>query len=184
MAMLNDDELAAVCAHELAHLSEPRWVTAIRLFFSCLARLWVVVPAITLTLHQSYDQDVAASGILATGVGTWVYIVMLAFYGRLYRRMEVRADGAAKSAETAPGTYARALEKIYSANRVPVVITSRKHRYPELYDRLVEAGAPPEYARPAAPPRGPLYLGLITLISGTAAGCVGLDWVAQLVAGM
>ena len=50
------------------------------------------------------------------------------------------------------GTYARALEKIYEANLLPVVLRE-KRVHPDLYDRLVAAGATPAYARPKPPPR-------------------------------
>jgi hypothetical protein len=108
-------------------------------------------------------------------------LCFIIFYRRLYRRMEIRADAMSKAVEPAPASYARALEKIYATNLVPVVISSRRHRYPELYDRLAQAGAPPEYPRPSAPPRGPLYLGLAVVVLGTIAGYVGLRALALFV---
>ena len=65
------------------------------------------------------------------------------------------------AAEPAPGAYARALEKIYEANLVPLVISSRHHRYPELYDRLVDAGAPPAYPATCRSAAMALVLGIL-----------------------
>jgi hypothetical protein len=45
--------------------------------------------------------------------------------------------------ETQPGTYARMLEKLDETNGIPVVLRSSGGTHPELYDRMVTAGAPP-----------------------------------------
>jgi hypothetical protein len=90
--------------------------------------------------------DGGKTGLLQL-LADWAYLVCIVAFlvicRRLYRRMEIRADAVARSLEPAPGVYAGALEKLYAANLVPVVITSRPHRYAELYDRLVQAGGLP-----------------------------------------
>jgi hypothetical protein len=78
--------------------------------------------------------------------------------------MEVRADALARGFETAPGSYARALEKIYAANLVPVVLGSKTKSHPELYDRMTAAGVAPEYSRPQAPSKRPFFVGLIVML--------------------
>lgn len=73
---------------------------------------------------------------------------------RIGRRMEERADRLARVQEgDSAVVYARALEKIYAANLIPVVLRGKRHVHPHLYDRLVAAGVPPAYPRPAPPPR-------------------------------
>ena len=137
-----------------------------------------------IALKQTASFRRSRPGISGTAMGLWVYILALVLFTRLYRRMEVRADAAARACEAAPGTYARALERIHEANRVPIVIASRKHKYPELYDRLVEAGAPPDYPRPVPPPRGPLYAGLLILVLAATAECLALIWLGRAVTGI
>ena len=61
--------------------------------------------------------------------------------------------------EPAPGVYANALQKIYATNLAPMVVLKRNHSHPELYDRMVEAGAPPDYPRPLPPALGRCGLG-------------------------
>ncbi len=95
---------------------------------------------------------------------------------RLVHRMEIRADAMARQPETAAGTYARALAKIYEANLVPVVLGAKRRTHPELYDRLVAAGVTPEYPRPEAPPGGPRRAGMLVLFLGAVAGYYGMSW--------
>jgi Zn-dependent protease with chaperone function len=185
MAILSDDELTAVCAHELAHLSEPSWVRAVRLSTVLVISSWTASPAALVIMFRTSDTQDNLGGKAGPLWTIYAYVLLLLcfiiFYRRLYRRMEIRADAMSKAVEPAPASYARALEKIYATNLVPVVISSRRHRYPELYDRLAQAGAPPEYPRPSAPPRGPLYLGLAVVVLGTIAGYVGLRALALFV---
>jgi hypothetical protein len=68
--------------------------------------------------------------------------------------MEVRADRLGREHEgEIQGTYARALEKMYEANLLPVVMRGKGPIHPHLYDRLTAAGAPPPYPRPKPPRR-------------------------------
>jgi hypothetical protein len=70
-------------------------------------------------------------------------------YRDISRKLEVRADEMAKAQEHDPGTYARALARIYQDNMVPAV-TAGRGTHPHLYDRLVAAGVTPDFPRPAA----------------------------------
>lgn len=83
---------------------------------------------------------------------------------RLSLKMEHRADAQATESQSSPGVYARALEKLYQTNLVPAVLRSKQLSHPDLYDRMVQAGVTPDYARPAPPPRWASLLGFATLL--------------------
>jgi Zn-dependent protease with chaperone function len=168
LAILDDDELAAVMAHELAHLGEPRRLRAARMSMGFLlgVALALLLAAVGPVLG-SYGANAMWLTILGAGV---ILLVGLIQFARLSRRMEAHADAAARRWETAPGTYARALERLYMANSVPAVLRARRQTHPELYDRLVEAGVSPEYPRPAPPPRGPFHLGVLVALAASIAG--------------
>ncbi len=181
LAILDDDELAAVCVHELTHLAEPLRVRAMRLSFGFLLGFVLTIPwAVRPMIREGLEPDIAwpvlVFGPLLAVIASTLY---LKSYNRLVRRMEVLADARVHQFEAAPGTYARALEKIYEANLVPVVLGGKRQTHPELYDRMVSAGAPPSYPRPAAPPRGPYFLGLLVVIVGMILGSVGLGLIAR-----
>jgi Zn-dependent protease with chaperone function len=179
LAILSDDELSAVCAHELGHLSESRWVRVARILSVFVTGGWIAMPA---TIRAFLGPRARTNALLVFWICWFFLLLYLLLYLRLVRRMEVRADALGRQLEPAPGTYARALEKIYAANLVPVVVASKRMTHPELYDRLVEAGAQPEYPRPAAPPSWPRRFGLLTIIGGSIAAGIGLDWLARVLA--
>jgi Zn-dependent protease with chaperone function len=168
VAILDDDELRAVAAHELAHLDEPRVVRALRV------AVGLVTAFAILTLPLVGDL-LGPAGPLVVIAGT-LLVVML--FRRLARRMEERADAAAHSTEHGDSqVYARALERIYEANLVPAVLR-RRTVHPHLYDRMVSAGVQPPYPRPAPPPLrrwalavvivSPLVLMFATILGGKA----------------
>lgn len=139
---LSDEELAAVCAHEFGHLSEPKGVIAARIL-TTLSPL----PAIFIkpALH------------LWSGAGCIVIGVAMILTSRVTRnfrhRMEKRADSVATGHQGAPPEiYARTLERLYQVNQVPAVM-SKNMVHPSLYDRLLAAGVTPSYPRPAPPAR-------------------------------
>ena len=141
--VLGDDELAAVTAHELGHLAEPRAVFLMRIYVPFL----VVAVAAGIPLAGSY-------GPLAGLAPVVLLLAAVVVVRRVGRRMEERADRLALTLEgDSAVVYARALEKIYEANLIPVVLRSKRQIHPDLYDRLVAAGVPPAYPRPAPPPR-------------------------------
>jgi hypothetical protein len=70
---------------------------------------------------------------------------------RLSRQLERRADRLATERETREGAYARALRKISEVNLTPLVEPGKGGTHPHVYDRLVAAGAPPDFPRPAPP---------------------------------
>ena len=178
LAVLGDDELSAVAAHELAHLGEPRRVRLARSLPGLVLASWLSSP----WAFGSLDRTFGLEGGLVALLGADIIILLaLVGYSRLHHRMELRADAMAARLETMPGTYARALERLYATNLAPVVMRALRGEHPELYDRMSEAGLPPEYPRPAPPPQGPFYLGLLVLILGAIVSGFGLDWLANAI---
>jgi Zn-dependent protease with chaperone function len=173
LAILDDDELSAVCAHEMAHLGEPGWVRMLRLSFGVLLGLYLSTLIVMLPASRSLSPSTVWLVLLGSPVAMiFAWILFL----RLAHRMEIRADAMARRPETSAGTYARALEKIYEANLVPVVLGAKRTTHPELYDRLVAAGVTPEYYRPEAPPSGPRQAGMLMLFLGAVAAYFGVSW--------
>jgi Zn-dependent protease with chaperone function len=135
-----DQETAAICAHELAHLSKSNSILAARLFGSLfLFPLIFINPAI----HY-----LGSFGILLPYLGL---IGMALFTRSVSRKMEKRADQIALIDQPNEGVYARALEKLYRNNQSPAVSVSKRPIHPHLYDRLIAAGVTPDFPRPKAP---------------------------------
>lgn len=140
LAICNDEEVAAVCSHELAHLAESKSVLAGRLLGSLtLFPLIYMKPAINTLSGLGYMFPVIAMFLIAR------------FARRLSQKMEKRADQMALGEQVNEGVYARALEKIYRENQIPAVNPSKRMSHPHLYDRMVAAGLIPDYPRPATP---------------------------------
>ncbi|MHB1560645.1 MAG: M48 family metalloprotease, partial [Isosphaeraceae bacterium] len=174
-AVLGDEELSAICAHELCHLSEPRRVVVARVLYHLVGILQLAVLLLAISLM---DRVLEIETGLVLGIGAeFVLIGALVLYTRLHRRMEIRADAMAHQYEGDPGTYARALEKLHEVGALPAAIVARPGAYPDLHDRLMAAGVCPDYPRPGPPPRAPFYLGLLALTIGSVAGGLGLAWV-------
>ncbi len=177
LAVLDDDELAAICAHELAHLQEPRGVVWSRMLRSWLIVIYAAMIAATVRpLPGSFGPVAYLWGFLGANL---FLIVGVTLSSKLSLKMEHRADAQAAAAQALPGVYARALEKLYEVNLVPAVIGSKRRTHPDLYDRMLRAGVTPAYARPAPPPRWPALLGLATLVGVIFVGV----WTCRLVAG-
>ena len=153
---LADDELEAIAAHELGHLSEPRSV------------VWTRVAA-GLALLPILFLPSLIGGLGWLGGLAAVYGAMLAItipLRRLQRRMEERADRMADCGEARSAALARGLERAYRMNLTPAV-GSRQGTHPDLYDRMLAAGVAPDFPRPARPSRFRIALGM-----GTAAACL------------
>ena len=137
LEILSDDELAAVAAHELAHLTESPRSFLSRQMVRRAFWPWILIKPVVHTL------------------GIWGYYLLLGIsiiVPRLYRRrslgLEVRADKIAHAHESDPGTYARALAKLYEDNLMPAVSAKQKSTHPSLYDRMLAAGVTPDFPRP------------------------------------
>ena len=135
-------------ADELAHLREPRrlvWARASRHFL--IGVYAALVAASARPLPGSFGPLALMWGMLGA---TILLIVGLTLSNRLSLKMEHRADAQATESQVSPGVYARALEKLYQANLVPAVLRSKRMTHPHLYDRMIQAGVTPDYARPGA----------------------------------
>ncbi len=142
LEICSDEEIASVCAHELAHLTESRAALAGRLLGSLvLFPLIFMIPAV---------HHFQLPGMLLPYLGMFG---IAAFARRLTQRMEQRADQLALAGQTNEGVYARALEKIYRENQIPAVNVSNRQTHPHLYDRMLAAGLTPDFPRPAKPAR-------------------------------
>jgi Zn-dependent protease with chaperone function len=149
-----DNEIAAICAHELGHLCESKFARAGRLLGGLIYLPWAFIR----TLRHAVG-DLAFLILLVT---SWAFLM---FTRRHSRRLESRADTMARDQEQDPGTYARALSRIYEANLMPAVMPKKRRlTHPDLYDRLVAVGAQPDYPRPA-PARSTSYAGMFYSIA-------------------
>ena len=143
LASLADDELVAICAHELAHLNEPRRIHLLR-----LAGQLVWLP---LFLTGPLHAIMGGTSAFLVAVGSCLVAYLLV--RRMVLVLEKRADSAGTAHEGEAGTYARALEKLYEVNLMPAVTRSWLPTHPHLYDRLLAAGIQPDYPRPKPPSR-------------------------------
>lgn len=142
LAALNDDELASVVRHELAHVHEPRGVKWQRVF-------WVNLTALPIFFIPLLVEHPMPFGVV---FAVAVFLIALKMQSRLSQRMERRAD--AHGVGVSDGAiHARALEKIYCANLAPVIARSRIKSHPDLYDRMLATGVTPDYPRPTPAPR-------------------------------
>ena len=142
LVVLNDDEIAAIAAHELGHVSEPRSVA--------LGRVVPVVYMYFVIAGSRWLPKAQPVVLLAFGIG--LLLMMLALPA-LARRLERRADAAGLAHEEVPGLYAAALERIGRDNLLPAVMPGRAGSHPHLYDRLASSDRPPSYPRPDPPSR-------------------------------
>lgn len=166
---LDDDELEAIAAHELGHVSEPASVIAAR-----LARSAIYLPLVLLR------PLIGVFGPAAALLLPLVFVVGVRLSARLARRMEERADAIAHGRgrggrhpphddEVSPA-YARGLEKLYARNLVPAVMAGKRRVHPDLWDRMVAAGATPAYPKPAPPrTKGALLVGVTAGFLGALA---------------
>lgn len=153
LEILSDDEIAAVTAHELGHLAEPRsqWLRRYIVWFTFLP--WIFIkPAVF---------SPGGLGILAIS-GTSVAASFA--FRRIAHARELQADNAAHTNELNTGVYASALVKLYADNLMPAVNPKKRMTHPSLYDRLVAAGATPEFPRPAAPSAITIYGILLAIV--------------------
>lgn len=154
-----DNEVAAICAHELGHLSESRLTLMGRLVGSLwLFPLLFLGPATSAFGFRGIALLVAPASLL------------MVFARRLARRMEHRADTVAVEHQNEAGTYARALERLYQANQMPAVMASDRLPHPHLYDRLLAAGLTPEYPRPKPPAQSAWHGALMWIPLGVLVG--------------
>lgn len=148
-----NEEIAAVCAHELAHLNESPRTHRMRLVSSFG---WFPFIFTRPAFHSFNWFGIAL---------LWISSAFLAVPLRgLGRKMEVRADSIASSNQGAAGVYAKALERLYRSNHTPAVMPGDRLTHPHLYDRLLAAGITPDYPRPNPPNELDWTSGLMILL--------------------
>jgi Zn-dependent protease with chaperone function len=152
-----DDEIAAICAHELAHLTESKTARYSRSISIFMFLPWIFFNPLTHAFGQ-----VAFFGLLFVTLG------VPRIYRKISRKLETRADQMAAANEGDAGTYARALSRLYEDNLLPAVTAKNRATHPHLYDRLEAAGVPPDFPRPAAAKtmawHGHIFAGLLGLL--------------------
>ena len=156
-----DGEIAAICAHELGHLTESKLVLAGRVLTSFTLVPWILL---TPSLH--------AFGLAGLAAIAGLSLLLMALAQRLGRRMETRADRLAAQHQAGDGTYAQALARLYETNQMPAVMPGKRKIHPHLYDRLLAAGVTPDYPRPK-PPARPGWSTVLLMVSLGA--LLGLD---------
>lgn len=155
LEICTDEEISAICAHELAHLKESKGVLAGRLLGSLmLFPLIFINPSI----HQF-----GTIGIFLPYLGMFIIAKSTKW---LSHRMEQRADQIALTEQSNEGIYASALEKIYRESQIPAVNVNNRQTHPHLYDRMLAAGITPDYPRPTKPRRLTLFGWLYAILAG------------------
>ncbi|HMD52963.1 MAG TPA: tetratricopeptide repeat protein, partial [Phycisphaerae bacterium] len=155
LEICTDEEISAICAHELAHLKESKTVLAGRLLGSLM--LFPLI-FITPSIHHF-----GATGFFLPYLG----LIIIAKSARwLSHRMEKRADQIALTEQTNEGIYASALEKLYRESQIPAVNVNNKQTHPHLYDRMLAARITPDYPRPTKPRRLTLFGWLYVFLVG------------------
>jgi Zn-dependent protease with chaperone function len=137
----DDEELLAVCRHEVAHLREGPGLMVLRIAQLPLALLpFIFTPAFV----ASYG----GGGVLPP---LFLWLLINRLFASLSLRLEKRADAHARGEEASPA-FARALERLYRRNLMPAALAPKATRtHPDLYDRMLAAGIQPDYPRPAPP---------------------------------
>jgi Zn-dependent protease with chaperone function len=164
-----DDELGAICAHELAHLGEP-WTARYSRYIRVLPLLpWMFFKPLSSVLSPG-------GALIATALTS---IITSHIFKRISRKLESRADGIAKANENDTGVYARALTRMYMHNLIPAVHAELTH--PSLYDRVLAAGITPDYPRPKCA-RNMAWHGTLFLCTvGALFGCVLVRLLVRIV---
>jgi Zn-dependent protease with chaperone function len=153
MAVLNDEQIAAVCAHELAHLAEPMGVRLARMGNSMLLVGYVEC----LVLARTF-------GIQLIGVAIGLFLIGKLVLLNRSRAWERRADAAAVSQPAAAPAYGAALLQLYAANLMPLVGVFRGGTHPHAYDRIVATGLRLDFPRPPAPSIARAVVGLAVVL--------------------
>jgi Zn-dependent protease with chaperone function len=158
MEVTADDELGAICAHELAHLGEP-WTARYSRYIRVLPRLpWIFIKPLAYGLNPG-------GALIVTGLTS---IITGLIFKRISRKLELRADDMAKANESDTGVYARALIRMYESNLIPAVHGKLTH--PSLYDRVLAAGITPDFPRPKCAKNMAWHGTLFTVTAGALFG--------------
>ena len=160
VALLDEEELRAVLAHEAGHLSEPKRAALLRLG---AASIFVFA----LTAGVQVGTALGMNPSMATAVAVALVVPGFVLMRRFARKMEVRADARA-CATVGARALASALRKLHRALLLPMT-TGARRVHPDLYNRLSACGQDVG-ERPAPPPRSIGTLtGLVVALSVVAA---------------
>jgi len=177
LAVLSNEQIMAICAHELAHLNDRHKGLPVRIATACALSSAVFIRPL-LALEGNAEQ--IALRMMAYGVFLLVSGALAIWAGRrIARGMEERADRAAVTHQRDVEVYAGALARVYEANQMPAVMSRRTGLvHPDLYDRMLAAGITPDFPKPLPPqrrPAGGVLVGLLfTLTVGLVAIAVGV----------
>jgi hypothetical protein len=156
--VMSDAEIAAICAHEIGHVAEPRGVA--------LSRIVPVLYVYLLIAAMPWLRRGEPIHWIGFALGA---VLLITAAPLLAQRFERRADAAGLAHEEVPGVYAAALEKMGRDNLTPAVMPGRAGSHPHLYDRLLSSERPPTYPRPAPPSAGrPAFVLLLGLAPAIA----------------
>jgi Zn-dependent protease with chaperone function len=100
--VMDEPEVRAVAAHELAHLLEPAWVRRIR-----IAYMFAYLPIVPLVKY---------GGIWAIPVGGFLFFAIALGYIRFTHRYEKRADHLQNEVIADQDAYMRSMIKLHQAN--------------------------------------------------------------------
>ncbi len=138
LELMSDDEIAVICSHELAHLSEPKSARYARSI-----QTMAFMPLLFFNPLIHHFGMFAFFGLLFSTIG------IPRIFSKISRKLETRADQMAQANEVDAGTYAKALAKLYEDGLLPVVNATNRATHPHLYDRMLAAGVTPDFPRPA-----------------------------------
>lgn len=156
LEQMTDEQLVAVMLHEFGHLKESRKSRATRLLgllFVIAAAMWQ--PLIAWFTVYGWVAILVACLVLATKVGGAI------------QKLESDADEHAHDhgGEHGGALYARSLERLHELNLMPAVLPGKKQTHPHLYDRMLAAGATPDYERPEPPGKNLRKVVLLSFVS-------------------
>jgi Zn-dependent protease with chaperone function len=156
----SDDEIKAVCAHELGHLTEP-------------GGAWWRVALASINVFPLIFLNPLIANFGAQGVVMMIAVMLLIRWLRVLwgRRMEKRSDRLAAENSAEQAFYANALEHLYEINSMPATMPGRSRRvHPDLYDRMTAVGVTPTYPRPKRAKRFTIVGLLMMMICGALVG--------------
>jgi Zn-dependent protease with chaperone function len=161
LATLEEHEIEAVVAHEIAHLQEKKSVTVRRSL-----SIFVLLPFLALKPLLN-----AGLVLLLTLIAASLLISQL--LARMQKTEEARADAQVVERSHESTAFGIALLKIYQVGLVPAAIKREPHG--PLYDRLVRAGLEPDFGPEVPnPKRLRLILAMAIALSALVLALVGL----------
>lgn len=167
LEITTDDELEAICHHELAHFGEPAGTIRLRQM-----QLLVFIPIAAL---KPLLNSVGIFGVLA------VLLAALGILDLVRRRgvsAEAVADGVAIQASHQSVAFGRAIEKAYRIGLIPAVV--RRPSHGQLHERLEVAGIEVDFEIPKPPSFWPHPVGLSIAVLVIVVGVLSPWAVASL----